>query len=187
MAQQGKSLMTPEIEALIGYMSEVTQMHGVVDKESIRLFATGIPDQDPHYWDEELAKPRFGGVTAPPSLVRYIALRKPPWEEDKMDEIMNDNPFDDGGGGISRRDEETALPPVRWKGSRYLHAGNEVEIFRYPRLGDRIFQQSKYLDIQEKMGSSGPFLLVTSEKRFWDQNDELIYIERHLGIMRGPG
>jgi len=183
MTQQAEqTLLTDKVKALIGVTTDVMEMYDVVDKESIRRYAIGIPDQDPRYWDEELAKPRFGGVTCPPLMVSYIAGRKPPWEPDRMDEIMNNDWFSDSGGGMKRW--EKGLPSIRTvaPGRSHLHLGDEVEVYRYPKLGDRIFYQSKYVDIQEKTSHSGaPMLLVTRETRYWNQNNETICIVRTLG------
>lgn len=185
MVQQKKALMTPKVKALIGQTSEVVEMYGTVDIESIRRFCNGIPDQDPRHWDEALAKPRFGGVTAPVLMVTYIARRKPPWEEDMMDQITAKDWHTDGGGGMGRKAE--TLPSLRSVAGTHshLHAGDSFEVFRFPRVGDKIFFQTKYLDIQEKIGRRGEtFLLVTTETRFWNQNDETICIFRATGAER---
>ena len=98
------TLLTDEVKALIGQETELEEMYGVVDTETVRRYIIGIPDQDPRHWDEELASPRFGGTTTPPMMVHYISTRKPPWEEDEMSEIMAKDPFSDGGGGMGRRE-----------------------------------------------------------------------------------
>jgi hypothetical protein len=182
MAQEARSLLTDEVKALIGQESEVVEMYGVVQQEDIRRFVHGIPDQDPRHWDEELAKPRYGGVTTPPLMVTYIAGRKPPWEPDEMDKVMSEDWFSDGGGGMRR--VEGGLTPLRAVAPTrsHLHLGDEVELYRYPNLGDKIFYQSKYLDIQEKVGRRGEsFLLVTRETRYWNQDNEVICVLRALG------
>ena len=92
------TLLTDEVKALIGQETELEEMYGVVDTETVRRYIIGIPDQDPRHWDEELASPRFGGTSTPPMMVHYISNRKPPWEEDEMSEIMAKDPFSDGGG-----------------------------------------------------------------------------------------
>ena len=87
-------------------------------------------------------------------------------------------------GEVAWEGGKRACPRVPTHLKRHLHAGDEVEILRYPKIGDRIFYQSKYVDIQEKQGREGPFLLITSEQRFWNQDDETICIQRTLGISR---
>lgn len=185
MAQETQQvLMTPEVEALIGQATDVAQMYDVVDRESIRRFVTTIPDQDPRHWDEELAMPRYGGVTTPPVMVSYIAGRSAPWDEDQLNESMLDDWFRDGGGG-RKRGSGTGLTPVRSlvNTKTHLHTGDEVELYRYPRIGDRIFSQTKYASIQEKKTRGGrPMLMVTTETRYWNQDDETIMIFRTTGV-----
>jgi N-terminal half of MaoC dehydratase len=184
MTQEQQTLLTPEVKALIGQTTEVIEMYGVIDLETIRRYVIGIPDQDPRHWDEELAKPRYGGITSPGLMVSYVAGRKPPWEPDHLHEDLLTDWFRDGA---SMARQETGLPSIRSvaKTRSHLHAGDEVEIYRYPKLGDRIFYQSTYNDIQEKKDHSGrPFLLLTRETRYWDQDNETICIVRTLGIER---
>ena len=58
-----------------------------------------------------------------------------------------------------------------------------MEFSRYPRIGDSIFYQTRYSDIQEKRSRSGrPMLMVTTETRYWNQNDETILIFRTTGM-----
>ena len=182
MADGDQTLLTPEAKALIGQTTDVVEMYDVIDKETIRRIIHGIPDQDPRYWDEELAGPRFGGTTTPPLLLSYVARRKPPWEQDQMDEIMDSDWFDDSGGGMGRQEE--ALPSLRDAApvKSHLHAGDEFEIYRYPKVGDRIFYQSRWVDIIEKTGRRGRFLLITTETRYWNQDDELLLVMRSVGI-----
>ena len=92
MTQQ-QNLLTSDVKALIGQASDVTEMYGVVDQESVRRFIVGIPDQDPRHWDAELASPRFGGTTTPAAMVSYIGNRQPPWQADHFHELMLENPL----------------------------------------------------------------------------------------------
>lgn len=182
---QRETLLTPEVKALIGQSTPVNEMYGVVDTETVRRYVVGIPDQDPRHWDEELARPRFGGTTTPAAMVSYIADRLPPWEEDRFHELMLEDPFRDQVS--MHRRETSGLTPVRdvAKTRSHLHGGDEVEVFRYPKLGDRVFYQSRYANIQEKVGRDGkPFLVITRETRYWNQDDETLLIVRALGIER---
>ena len=187
MTQQAEqTLLTPEVKALIGRETSVREMHGVVDEETIRRYVLGIPDQDPRHWDEDLARSRFGATTTPALLVSYISGRKPPWEPDDMPELMLRDPFNDSGGAMTRRDEER-LPSVDEVApiQSHLNAGEEFELYQYPKIGDRIFYQSRLRDIQEKTGRDGRrFLLTSSETRYWNQDDELLLITRGIGIHR---
>jgi len=178
-------LLTPEVEALIGMSTDVQQMHDVVDRESVRRIVRAIPDQDPRHWDEELAKTRYGGVTTPAMLAAHIAQRTPPGTEDDLNELMLEDWFRDDGGRSAARQTGRTLPSVRAAaGTRsQLNAGEEVELYRYPRLGDRIFYQTRYSGIQERRSRSGrPMLMVITETRYWNQDDETIMILRTTGM-----
>ena len=179
-----KSLMTDEVRSLIGTSTKVMELYGTVDKETIRRLVHGIPDQDPIYWDEN-ASDRFPGVVAPPMTPLYVSNRKPPWEEDHMPQIMNTDPFSDGGGGMSRQEDELpsirSVAPIR----SHLHAGDEIEFYALPVLGDKIFYQSRWIDVIEKTGRDGrPFLLQTIETTYWNQDDQILLKVRMLGIER---
>lgn len=183
-ATAGRQLLTPEVEALIGQTTEVTEMYGTVDQETVRRYVVGIPDQDPRHWDEELARPRFGGPTTPAALVTYIAMRRPPWQEDDLHETMLRDSHSDGASIARKVDELPSLRSVAHTRS-HLHAGDEIELYRYPNHGDRIFFQSSYSDIQEKVGKDGiPFLLVIKETRYWNQDQETLCVCRTSGIER---
>ncbi len=185
MTQESEqTLMTPEVKALIGQKTEVQEMYGTVDVETVRRFVVGIPDKDPRHWDEELARPRYGGTTTPPCMVRYIGSRIPPWEPDRMHEIMVADPFHDSGGGMRTKE---GLPEIRDVAHTrsHLHAADAMEVRRYPKIGDRIFSQSEWVDIEEKAGRDGRrFLLATRETRYWNQDDELLLIARSVGVER---
>ena len=68
---------------------------------------------------------------------------------------------------------------------RVLNAGNELEIFQYPSIGDKIFFQHRYSDIRERVGRDGkPFLIVTNETTYKNQKDEVLCITRASSIRR---
>ncbi len=180
-----QTLLTPAVKALIGTTNEVTEMYGTIDQETVRRYVVGIPDQDPRHWDAELAGPRFGGPTTPAVMVTYVAARQPPWQPDEFHERMLEDPLRDSVQMVRSSDDLLAAIRSAAPTTSHLHAGDEVEMYRYPALGDRIFFQTRYADIQEKVGSDGqPFLLITRETRYWNQNDETILVLRQLGIER---
>jgi hypothetical protein len=68
---------------------------------------------------------------------------------------------------------------------RVLNAGNELEIYKYPSIGDKVYFQNKYSDIRERVGRDGkPFLILTRETRYWNQNDQVLCITRASTIRR---
>jgi len=178
-------LLTPAVEALVGQTTGVQEMYDVVDRETIRRQVRSIPDQDPRHWDEELAKPRYGGTTTPPMLVTHIASRIAPDVEDDLNELMAANWFRDTGDSetVSDRRGMTRIDTVSGT-RRRIHTSDEVEMYRYPRVGDRIFYETRCTSIEEIRirGGSTPALISRTETRYWNQDDETIMIFSGAGL-----
>ena len=58
------------------------------------------------------------------------------------------------------------LPPVKVPLPRLLNGGYEYELFRYARIGERIYRSSTYLDIYQRDGRSGPMVFVIAADTF---------------------
>ena len=183
--KEDRVLLTPAVEALVGQSTGVQEMYDVVDKESIRRQVRSIPDQDPRHWDEELAKPRYGGTTTPPLLVTFIASRAAPDVEDDLNELMVANWFRDTGNSETASDRRGITPIDTVAGTRRrIHTGDEVELYRYPRVGDRIFYETKRTFIGEirMRGGTTPALMSRTETRYWNQDDETIMLFSGSGL-----
>ncbi len=77
------------------------------------------------------------------------------------------------------------MPPVPTHLVRVLNAGNELEIYKYPSIGDKIFSQNRYSDLRERSGRDGQaFLIITTETTFKNQNGEVLCITRASTIRR---
>ena len=183
MSKGMKTALTPEVRAMIGVMGDVVECWGVVDQEYLRRFSQAVMDPDPRYWDEEFAASTpYGEIIVPPIMVSYMPGRLPPSEGDPVTQAFEENPQSDAFGLAKRAGE---LPPVPTDLMRILNAGNEVELYRYPSIGDKIFFQNKYADITERSGRDGnPFLIVTVETTFRNQGDEVLCITRASLIRR---
>ena len=183
MTQETAAALTPEVKAMIGVTGTTVECWGVVDKEYLRRFSQAVMDPDPRYWDEEFAaSTRYGEIIAPPIMVSYMSGRLPPSEEDPITRAFRENPHSDGIGGV-RRDGE--LPSIPTDLVRVLNAGNELEIYKYPSVGDKVYFQNKYADIRERRGRDGePFLIVSREVTFRNQKGEVLCITRASSIRR---
>ena len=183
MTQQTESALTPEVRAMIGVAGEVVESWGLVDTEYLRRFTQAVMDPDPRYWDEEFAKKsRYGEIITPPIMVSYMSSRIPPSQEDAITKAFEENPMSDGIGSVKRPGE---LPPIPTDLVRVLNAGNELEIYQYPSIGDKIFFQNKYSDIRERVGRDGKaFLIITRETTYKNQNGNILCITRASGIRR---
>ena len=183
MTQQTESALTPEVRAMIGVAGEVMESWGLVDTEYLRRFTQAVMDPDPRYWDEEFAKKsKYGEIITPPIMVSYLSSRIPPSQEDAITKAFEENPMSDGIGSVERPGE---LPPVPTDLVRVLNAGNELEIYQYPSIGDKIFFQNKYSDIRERVGRDGKaFLIITRETTFKNQTGNILCITRASTIRR---
>ena len=181
-----KSALTDEIRALIGVTAERVEANlWGIEREDLRRFTQAIMDPDPRYWDEEFAKStKFGGIVTPPIYCTYLSRKTPPGADDPITRAFRENPESDGIGGVED-DRRGALPPIPTSLKRILNAGNEIELYKYPTLGDRIYSQAKYADIKERVGREGnPMLIITTETTYTNQNGEVLCILRASGIRR---
>ena len=181
--QQAQSKMTPEVQGTIGVVGDMVEMMGIVDQEYLRRFAQALMDPDPMYWDEEWAKnSKFGKLTVPPIMVSYMSSRIPLGGGDPVTQAFAENPFSDGIGSVKKFGE---LPTVPTDLVRVVNGGNELELYEYPSIGDRIKFQHRYSDIRERVGREGnAFLLITRETKFYNQDDHLLCVTRATTIRR---
>ena len=182
----GKTYLTDEVKALIGTTGEKVQASlWEIEKEGLRRFTQAIMDPDPRYWDEEFAKTtKFGGVITPPIYCTYLN-RTPPGTTDPITQAFRENPVSDGIQNMVRGDQRGRLPEIPTDLVRTLNAGNEIEVFMYPSLGDTIFSQSKIANIHERVGRDGSHMLITTtETTYTNQKDEVLCITRASGIRR---
>ena len=181
-----KSSLTDEIRALIGVTADRVEANlWGIEREDLRRFTQAIMDPDPRYWDDAFAKTtKFGGIVTPPIYCTYLSRKTPPGADDPITRAFLENPNSDGIGGVET-DRRGALPPIPTDLKRILNAGNEIELFKYPTLGDRIYSQAKYADIKERVGREGnSMLIVTTETTYTNQHGEVLCILRASGIRR---
>ena len=183
MTQETQSALTPEVKAMIGVSGDTVEAWGVVDEEYLRRFTQALMDPDPRYWDQEFSRAnRFGEIVTPPIMVSYMSTRIRPDQEDPITKAFQEDPESDGIGRVER---PGALPPVPTNLVRVLNAGNELEIYKYPSLGDKIFFQNRYSDIRERAGREGrAFLIITIETNYKNQQGDLLCITRASTIRR---
>lgn len=182
--------LTEVIKALIGMTAEKVEASPSwgIEREGLRIFVNAIMDPDPRYWDDDFAKTtRFGRIVAPPIYCSYLGGKALAGTEDPITRAFHQNPNSDGIGELldGSLDQKGMLPPVPTTLKRILNAGNEIEIYKYPMLGDRIYSQAKYSQIQGRITKDGtPMLVVTVQTTYTNQNDELLCILRASSIRR---
>ena len=177
MGQETENPLTPQVRAMIGVAGDPVECWGVVDQEYLRRFTQALMDPDPMYWDQEYAGgTRYGGLTAPPIMVSYLPMRRPPSDRDSLTRTFEENP---GTGGPGR------LPPLPTSLSRVIEVGEELEVYKYPGIGDRIHFQNRYAHIGEQAGREGnPCLAVTIETIYRNHKAEVLCIIRTSLVRR---
>ena len=179
------SKLTDATKAMIGLEGEFVEASWwIVEKEGLRRFSQAVMDPDPRFWDEEFARnTRYGEIVTPGIYVTYLG-KTPPWREDPVARAYRQDPCSDGRDYDDVR-PRGALPPVRTELERTLNAGNDIEILQYPSLGDRIYAQSRYGNIEERVGRDGSHMLITTtETLHYNQRGDLLCITRGSGIRR---
>ena len=180
------SALTDEVRAMIGVTGEKVEASLLgIEREGLRRFTQAIMDPDPRYWDDAFAKStRYGGIVTPPIYCTYLGRKTPAGADDPVSRAFRENPNCDGVAGIEDSGVG-ALPPVPTNLRRSLNGGNEIEVYKYPMLGDQIFSQAKYADIAEKIGKDGkPFLIITTEVIYTDQDGAELCILRQVRLRR---
>lgn len=159
------SLLTDELRAMVGVRSQADIACDAVEAGAVRRFCQAMMDTDPIYMCPEAAE-RFGGPVAP-ALYALNAFRLPFGAVDPLERRARDPDFDGTTGTVSH-----GLPPLPLPGMTLLNGGLDVELFRYLRHGERVAARSRYLDIYEKQGREGSFLVVKIETAYFSPPDD---------------
>ncbi|MDA0338280.1 MAG: MaoC family dehydratase N-terminal domain-containing protein [Proteobacteria bacterium] len=167
MAEEKNNYITADVKAMIGVETDVISSCDLVSESEIRRFFQAVMDPAPRYWDEDWARnSRYEGVVAPPAFPVH-AFRRAPTMPDPLDN-MEDPDFDGW-------DPPPGLPPVPIPFVRMLNGGYDYTFYRYAKAGERLCLKSKYKDIYQRDGRSGPLIFVLVEsKYFTDANIRLL-------------
>lgn len=146
----------PVDKSYIGKMGEPVTMH--VELGKIREFALAIKDEDPLYFDEDLARRETGGIMPPVTFLQTISH------------------WDDGRG----------RPRVPFDLKRVLHGEQEYEFLEPIHAGDTLTAVSRIVDVYEKPGKrGGSMTFAVTETEYRNQRDELVARARHITIETG--
>lgn len=151
------SLLTEEIRSFIGRVGPLMSATESVEAGFVRRFSQAIMDNDPAYHE---TSPRYLHLIAPALLPPFLFVR-PFGSADLLSERAKDPDFD--GSDLS---SYNGLPELPVPHLGLLNGGAEVEFFRHVRHGEKVVQQSEYLDIQERSSSKGPMLIVRVRTRY---------------------
>jgi hypothetical protein len=174
----GVNYITDHIKALIGRESELEEATHPVEASEVRRFHHATMDPAPRYWDAAWASgSRYGSLVAPPAFPVH-AFRRP---ADAPDPLDPDAERDFGGMSKQLR---PGLPIVDVPLERMLSGGYEYEFFRYARIGEKVFRRSRYRDIYQRDGKSGPMVFVLVEETYTTGAGEPLLTTTNTIILR---
>lgn len=174
------SILTDEIRSYIGMQGEPITAPTPLSEDTLRRFVQAVMETDPVHWDPAVAAAsRYGAVVAPP-LQPIHAFVRPAGTPDPADALLDDPDWD----GIPRDQGRRGLPPVPVPLKRMLNGGTEAEFFQLAKIGDVITARSRYADIIEKEGRSGPMVIIKQETTYTNQAGDVLAIVTTSAIMR---
>jgi len=156
-----------EVKAIIGARGQVRTATDEVSSSEMRRFAQATFDDNRIYFDEQAAlKSRFGARVGPGTFVISSLRPNIPFADDPLRRI--------GADEDASSPEESRPRPRGWENRYFFHAGDEVELYRLPQVGDRISSQAYVKDIYAKTGRSGNVAYYVARNDFKDQHGQLI-------------
>jgi acyl dehydratase len=172
--------ITEEVQKLIGFESELEEACDPVERGQIRRHVQAVMDRDPIYFDDDYAsQTRFGGIVAPPLFPLHAVTRSAPDSPDPLDPGLDDPDYDAAHGNLLR-----SCVPLPMPLKRIMNGGSEFEIFRLARPGETIRARSRYADIYQKEGRSGPIVFWVIETVYTTTDGELLLKARNTRIVR---
>ncbi len=163
MATQPKSLITEELKAQLGKVTE-TRVSFPVSASDIRKWAIAVywPEKPPRlFWDEEYAKKtRYGGIVAPEE---FNPFAWPAEGSPFIQVVPGSDPNAPGTRGLNAGADATYSP---------------VRI----RPGDVITAVTTVLDVYERQGRLGRMLFIVMESPWTNQRGELVKVFHNLSM-----
>jgi hydroxyacyl-ACP dehydratase HTD2-like protein with hotdog domain len=150
-------VLTEELLALVGVCGPELTAPVPLQSDTLRRFCHAAMETDPIHLDVAAARAAgYPDLVAPP-LYPLHAFPRPADTPDPLRTLRDDPDWD----GIEL--VEDGLPPLQIGLERLLNGGVEAEIHGLAHLGDTIVCQSRYADIRERSGRSGPMVFVIVE------------------------
>ncbi|MGH3998364.1 MAG: FAS1-like dehydratase domain-containing protein [Pseudonocardiaceae bacterium] len=173
------SVLTDEIRALIGHVGPVVVAPLPYSDERHRRFMHALmEDQAMHLDAGAAASSKYGALVAPP-LMPMHSLMRALGDPDPLDALLTDPDWD--GLGVA---SSTAMPPIPTSLKRVLNGGTEAEFCQLLRIGDVVHAQAKSAAIEERLGTSGPMLLVKTEITYKNQDGDVLAVVTMTVIRR---
>ncbi len=166
MATQTESLIPDETRALVGQLVAEPVTAEIYAKEAQR-YAQSVGDLNPIYFDLDAATAAgYRTLVAPPTFVTHAVVQGRPQSDLRED-------------GLFR-----GAMPMKLRVQRTMFGGEEWDFLAPVYVGDVITAETRLADLDEKQGSKGPFVRVTRETTFTNQDGEVVVRTRQIGIAR---
>ena len=160
------TLITPEVQALIGTESPPERNRFPLSEEMAYDLADATEDPNPLYVDRDHAKrSRFGDLLCPP-LATWKDIAPPI-------------------GYFGAGQESHFQVPLPFN-SYGLNGGSDWQFLRPAYVGDWITRQFRILDIYEKEGRSGPLVFVVRLETQTNQHGQTVNLAKRISIHRAP-
>ena len=164
---EAETLIPPEARARVGQLVGEPQSATISRRESQR-YAWAAGDLNPIYFDETAAREAgYDDLVVPPTLLGWIMEDGRPLEELRTDGLY---------GG-----RRQAIP---LRVTRTMFGGQEFDFVEPIYVGDTITAETRLKSLEEKAGSSGPFVLTTQETTYTNQHSRVVARARVLSIAR---
>ena len=149
-----ESLITDEMRAHVGQEGSPTTYE--VDKTAVRMCARAVGQTDPVFNDEEAAQAAgYRSLPAPPGYLGTPIF----------------DPTQARGGPPTGGGPQPTRPL-----NRILNGGTEIEHLDDICAGDVLTARSHVANYEERKGSIGDMLIVTSKTNYTNQNDTLVAV-----------
>jgi acyl dehydratase len=159
------ALLTPEIEAMVGQTVAYTAPEPFGAAE-FRYFALAVGDTNPIYTDDAAARSAgYAGVTAPVTFVT------------ETNQYMSGETDEHGYGGHSWG--------IEIAGTRMIRGGHDYEFGVPVKVGDVMTVEWTVVEVEERTSRAGAQMLeIISEARYWNQDNELLAVNREKLIFQ---
>ncbi|MEX1104408.1 MAG: MaoC family dehydratase N-terminal domain-containing protein [Dehalococcoidia bacterium] len=162
------SLIPPESLAMVGEPLGAAVSGTITLKESQR-YAKAVDDLSPLYFDDAAAKAAgYRTLIAPPTFLAHVVVG-----HGNIEDLREDGIYRSTGG---RRVDLVA--------KRVMFGGEEWDFLEPAYVGDTITAQARLHSLEQKEGGSGPFVLMTTETTYTNQDGVTVARARGKSIAR---
>lgn len=165
-----ESLVPDETRAMVGKVLGEPSSAVITAKESQR-YAHAFDGLNPLFFDEDFARQHgYRTIICPPTFIAHAVIQSRPVADLRED-------------GIYRTPSGAKQRP-RVNARRVMFGGEEWDFLQPVYVGDTITAVTRFAGVEEKQGSSGPFVLMTNETTYTNQDGEVVARARGRSIAR---